>query len=96
MYQGDSGKGPALSGIKNDCKTVGGHTRGPKCRAGAGTGKEPETALAIQGVWHDPMTRKRQTFLQVVLENHMKDEAGLQPTPYIRRELEKAEFILNF
>lgn len=46
------------------------------CRAGAGTGKEPETALAIQGVWHDPMTRKRQTFLlQVVLENHMKDEA---------------------
>lgn len=47
---------------------VGGYTRGPKCRAGAGTGKEPETALAIQGVWHDPMTRKRQTFLQVVLE----------------------------
>lgn len=97
MYQGDSGKAPALSGIKNYCRTVGGYNRCPKINTGAWTGKEPEPAPTIQGSWHDPVTRKRQAFLQVALENpyeNMKLDSNL--TPYIRWELEKAKFILNF
>ena len=79
MYQGNSGKGPALSGIKNYWRTVGGYNRCSKINIGAGTGKEPEPAPTIQGSWHDPVTRERQAFLQVVLENPYEKGAGLQP-----------------